>query len=154
MHLQFQIQYKKGLDNRCADVLSHRPDMQLYQAHLQLNLCSISVSKPVWLAAVQQGYLTDPQAQALLATLASDEPKNNYYPLTDGVIRYKGQVWLSNDTKIQEQVMLALHSSPLGGSFRLPSYLQATESLVCMAADETRCAPICYFLHHFQANKN
>jgi hypothetical protein len=23
-----------------------------------------------------------------------------------------------------------------------------------MAADETRCAPICYFLHHFQANKN
>jgi hypothetical protein len=34
MHLQFQIQYKKGLDNRCADVLSRRPDMQLYQAHL------------------------------------------------------------------------------------------------------------------------
>jgi hypothetical protein len=63
--------------------------------------------------AVQQGYLTDPQAQALLATLASGELKNKYH-LTDGVIRYKGQVWLGNNTKIQEQVMLALHSSPLG----------------------------------------
>jgi hypothetical protein len=56
--LQFQFQYKKGVENNAADALSR-------VGHL-LAVSALSVSQPVWLQEVVNSYVVDPVAQEWL----------------------------------------------------------------------------------------
>jgi hypothetical protein len=105
--LQYKIQYKKGLENKAADALSRQEIHEEVQA--------ISVSTPRWLEIVIEGYTNDDQAQTLLTELALIGTNDKGYSLVDGVIRYKGRVWLGHHTEDHRAVMLALHASGLGG---------------------------------------
>jgi hypothetical protein len=60
-------------------------------------VCALSTCTPACLENLVQGYDTDPQAQKLLVELALQHENNRGYSLTDGVIRYKGRVWLANN---------------------------------------------------------
>jgi hypothetical protein len=88
MDLQFTIQYKQGNTNLAVDALSRCP---------MATVCALSTCTPAWLENLVQGYDTDPQAQKLLVELALQYENNRGYSLTDGVIRYKGRVWLANN---------------------------------------------------------
>jgi hypothetical protein len=105
--LQYKIQYKKGLENKAADALSRQETHEEVQA--------ISVSTPRWLEIVIEGYANDDQAQSLLKELALTGTNDKGYSMVDGVIRYKGRVWLGHHTEAHRAVMLALHASGLGG---------------------------------------
>jgi hypothetical protein len=37
------------------------------------------------------------------------------YSLHQGLIHYKGRVWLGNNLSLQQQILSALHNSALGG---------------------------------------
>lgn len=67
VRIAVQESIKKGKDNQVADALSRRPDMEQDSEESKLNLCAISVVKPVWLEEVIQGYNLDEQAKGLLA---------------------------------------------------------------------------------------
>lgn len=58
MDLKYTIQYKKGITNAAADALS--------RVSLEESVLVISVSTPAWLDRLQQGYLEDEEAKALL----------------------------------------------------------------------------------------
>jgi len=108
MGLQYTICYKKGSINNAADALSrlsHNSTMELY---------SLSTAQPIWLADLQDSYLHCPQAAQLLTELKLSS-KTNRFSLVQGVIRYKGRIWLGHSPSFQKQVMQALHSSPIGG---------------------------------------
>jgi len=53
--LQFQIQYKQGINNAAADALSRNTDVA--------EVWAISEGVPTWIQKVQEGYSDDPIAQ-------------------------------------------------------------------------------------------
>jgi hypothetical protein len=114
--LQYKIIYHQGTNNRVADALSRRPGLEQDAPHLQLNLVATSTVVPSWLQQVVQGYEQDPSAQKLLQVL-STRTDRGHYTLTNGVIRYKGRIWLGTNSVLQQTVMIALHDIALGGHF-------------------------------------
>jgi hypothetical protein len=53
--LQFQIQYKQGINNAAADALSRNTDVA--------EVWAISEGVPTWIQKVKEGYSDDPIAQ-------------------------------------------------------------------------------------------
>ena len=86
--LNYRLIYKKGLDNRAADALSrkHHPE-QLY---------AISTSKPKWLEIIVEAYQKDPPTKQLLTELSLTQSNDKGFSLQDGLIKYKGKIWLGN----------------------------------------------------------
>jgi hypothetical protein len=112
--LQYRIVYKKGSDNTAADALSQR-------VHDNGICCAISVATPQWSEDVIQGNRHDPQAQRLLVKLTIVAVDSEPFSLSKGVIRYKKRIWVSNNAVLQQQIIKAFHSSPLGGHSSIPA---------------------------------
>lgn len=113
MGLQFRIIYKKEVENRVVDAFSTRANYAQDDSGLQLNMVAQSQVVPTWLVGVAAGYEKDENAQKILSALATGEPLEAY-TLVDGIIRYKGKIWLGANQEIQTNVMSALHDSPIG----------------------------------------
>ena len=107
MGLQYKIQYKKGLENKAANALSRQPE--------PTQLTAISTSTPKWLETIIEGYTKDDATKQLLTELSITGSNDKGFPLTDGLIKYKNRIWLGNHTEAHHAVLLALHSSGLGG---------------------------------------
>ena len=62
---------------------------------------AISEFLPTWIQKLQDGYFEDPDDKQLLTelTLTGSNPKG--YTLQDGVIRFKGRVWIGNNSLAQ-----------------------------------------------------
>jgi hypothetical protein len=117
--LQFRILYRQGSENRVADALSRRPNLDQDAPKLQLNATSVSSVIPSWLNQVLKGYEQDTSAQELLSKLATGE-KIDHYTLTQGIIRFKGRILLGMNQEIQQLVMSELHESTIGGHSGFP----------------------------------
>jgi hypothetical protein len=107
MDLDFRIVYKQGATNRAADALS--------RCYSEDTVLAVSSCNPIWMQKVMEGYADDPEAQQLLAELAVHPDNARGYSLQEGLIRYKGRVWLGSNTLAQNHVIQALHSSAVGG---------------------------------------
>lgn len=104
MGLQFKVIYRKGKENCAADALSRMGAIQV-----------VSASQPVWVQEVLNAYTTDAQAQDLLTKLAISSPDDKGYSLNQGLIRYKGRVWIAQNSALQTKLIASLHASPIGG---------------------------------------
>jgi len=113
MGLQYKIVYKKGILNGAADALSRKSnsDSQVF---------SVSTVKPVWLDNVVASYSNDNFAKNLLQNLAIDPTAETHYTLKEGLLRYKGRIWVGSDSLMQAQLIGAFHSSPVGGHSGFP----------------------------------
>ena len=107
---QFKVVYRKGKENMAADALSR-------VGHL-LALQAISAVQPQWLQEVLNSYVTDKEAQSLLAQLVLASPNDQGFSLENGLIRHKGKIWVGQNSAVQTRIISALHSSPIGGAFR------------------------------------
>lgn len=112
--LSYRIVYKKGTDNSAADALSRR-------AHMDGVCCAISIATPQWCTEIVEGYKSDRHAQELLVKLASATTSPSHFSLQDGLIRFKQRVWVRNNSDMQQQLIKAFHSSPLGGHSGIPA---------------------------------
>jgi hypothetical protein len=84
---------------------------------------AISVVKPKWLEVVVEGYNKDDRTKKLLTELAIQSTNAQGFSLVDGVIRFKGKVWVGYHTEAQQTVLQALHNSGLRvHSGALPTY--------------------------------
>lgn len=89
------------------------------------SLLAISSASPQWLSDVVQSYVDNPVAQWLLTHVTVNPDSLPHFSLLNGVIRYKGRIWLAHDTQLQSRVLEALHSSPMGGHSGVPvTYLK------------------------------
>ena len=111
--LQYKILYKKGTENRATDALSRRH-------HLDQHMAISSITHQ-WLDAVVLSYQADLGATKLLSQLAINPESVPPYSLVQGVIRYKGRIWLGSSKAIQQQVLTAFHASLLGGHSGAPA---------------------------------
>ena len=67
----------------------------------------------MWLQEVIVAYKTNSQALKLLTALAISDQA--LYTLKDGIIRFKGRVWLGHTSEMQTKVTVALHVSAISG---------------------------------------
>lgn len=105
MSYQYKLNYKKGTTNTAADALSQAP-------HLDATLNAITV--PLWLQNLQSSYDSNAVAQKMLSLLALQNP-SGHFSLHQGIIKYKGVIWLGHSPELQTKVTDQLHSSPIGG---------------------------------------
>jgi hypothetical protein len=75
---------------------------------------AISVVVPQWLLDVQASYTLDSDAQSLLAKLSLDPNVVPNYTLQNGLLKYKGRIWVGSDDQLH-RILSALHYSPVGG---------------------------------------
>lgn len=111
--LQYKVVYKQGIQNRVADALSRR-------THEEVICHSISVVQPKWCQSICDGYLSDEDAKNLLSKLSLDSTAVPNFSLCDGLIRYKDRIWIGSNVTMQQTVLKAMHSSPVGGHSGFP----------------------------------
>jgi hypothetical protein len=115
MGLRYSIQYKKGSTNQAADALSRQLDHD--------SLLAISSATPAWLDNLQNGYKDDPHCQQLLTELSINPQNDKGYTLTNGILHYRGRIWVGVNPTAQSHILQALHSSGVGGhSGQLATY--------------------------------
>lgn len=105
MGLQYQIVYRKGVENGAADALSRCPPAQL----------GLSVCQPQWLEQVISSYSTDDHAKELIAKLSLASDAVPHFTLPDGLLRYKSRIWIGQNLQLQTKLIAAVHDSVLGG---------------------------------------
>lgn len=106
--LQHKIVYKKGSENNAADVLSRA-------RHATINTMVVSQCTPAWVQEVVQGYHSDPQALELLTKLSVNAQAATNFTLKDGLLRFKGKVWIGNNSTLQQKIISAMHNTSIGG---------------------------------------
>jgi len=106
MDLDYSIQYKKGITNVAADSLSRKPDS---------SIMAMSACAPSWIQKLTEGYEDDESTKQLLTELSISPNNDKGFQLLNGVIRYKGRVWVGNNSLAQQHIMQALHDSGIGG---------------------------------------
>lgn len=107
--LQYKICYRKGSTKSAADALSRKENDE------EVQLLAISVGVPVWIQEVIKGYVSDPFSSQLLTELTVNREARNHFSLQDGLLRYKGRVWVGNNSDLRSKLMEEMHSQPLGG---------------------------------------
>ena len=111
--LQYRIVYKPGTDNRVADALSHLGHPE--------ELSAVSAPVPSWLDAIIHSYNSDARAQELLTKLAVSENSEPHFSMHQGLLRYKGHIWVGTDVILQHKIIVAFHSSLVGGHSGFPT---------------------------------
>jgi len=96
MDLQYTIQYKRGATNATTDALPRFEHHQEVQA--------ISECIPTWVQKLVEGYEDDEQAKRLMTELAISADSHPGYKLQNGVLRYKGRVWIGNNKTAQHHI--------------------------------------------------
>jgi hypothetical protein len=119
--LQFEIKYKKGIDNGATDSLSR-------VGHL-LAIQTSSVCKPDWLLEVLNSYTNDAQATKLLQELAVHSPNDKGYRLDQGIIKYKGRMFIGDNLALQTKLISSLHDTAVGGHSGVQACYQRIKSL-------------------------
>lgn len=109
LELRYRIVSKRGTDNSAADALSRRQ-------HPEEACYGLSVVTPSWCADLQQRYQSDAQATMLLTKLATSPTAVPNFSLVDGLLRFKGRIWIGNNAVLQQQLIKHMHSSPVGGT--------------------------------------
>jgi hypothetical protein len=127
MGLQYRIQYKQGIHNGAADALSRKPSASS-------QVFALTTVQPAWLSAVVASYTGDAHVQTLLQKLAVDPAAVPSYTLTQGILRYKGRIWVGSDPALQQQLISAFHDSPIGGHSGFPVTYRRLLSRFCWPA--------------------
>ena len=108
MGLDYLIIYKKGSDNTAADALSRRPPEHAMSL-------AISSAQPSWLHDIFKGYESDAYSMEIIQQLYLDQDAKPHYKLVNGLLRYKGCIWIGDQSVLHDKVFQALHDSPVGG---------------------------------------
>lgn len=62
-----------------------------------------------------EGYLQDEPTKQLLSKLSVTRSNQKGYSLKDGIVRYKGRIWLGKHYEAHKAIQTAMHDSGLGG---------------------------------------
>jgi hypothetical protein len=118
LEFTYEIEYKKGKENRVADALSRKfqedtqeEDKEKIQSCNQQTLVSI----PAWLQEVQYSYAEDEHCLKLMQELAIAQNSHHNYTLQQGILRYKGKIYIGNTTDLRSKIFDTFHSSLFGG---------------------------------------
>jgi hypothetical protein len=81
------------------------------------------------LEIILEGYTADEHSKKLLVELSLTGTNDKGFSLADGIIKYKGRIWLDSHSEAHKAVLLALHSSGLGGHCGITATYNKVKSL-------------------------
>ena len=104
------VEYKQGCENRIADALSRRSksasvDQFTNRPVTSSSLCLISFPCPTWIAELKASYQSDPAVQLLFQQLQDGSNGPKFFSLHNGLIFYKGRVYLSPSCGLKLKVL-------------------------------------------------
>jgi hypothetical protein len=105
----------------------------------------VSAVQPVWLQEVLNSYVTDPDAQNLLAQLCVHSPDKHGHSLSQGVIRKDNIIWVGNNSALRTKIVAALHDSAVGdhSGMHATYHRLNSEEIVLVERYEGRCGGFC-----------
>lgn len=121
MGMQFRVVYKQGKENKVADALS--------RVGYCMAISVVSVVQLVWLQEVLNSYVTDGEAQTLLAQLSVHSLDEHGFSLSQVVIRKEHRIWLGNNSALRTKIVVALHDNALGGHSGIHATYQRLKKL-------------------------
>lgn len=121
----YDLRYRKGKDNKAADALS--------RVVLELASCSaLSCVQPTWMQEVVDSYTQDSVAQQAIQQLIIAPDSVPLHSYQQGILRYKGKVYIGNSEAIKQKILQAVQSSALGGHGNA-SYISKSQDLFFLA---------------------
>ena len=113
--LDYEIQYKKGAENRVADVLSKLHARNTDQTGQQGSCLAITTAKPLWIKELQESYNSDSQCQSIISQLLLDQAAQPQYEWNNGLLKYGGRLYVGSSNGLRGKLIQTLHDSSLGG---------------------------------------
>lgn len=108
MHFDYEIRYKKGVDNSAADALSRVPEPMVYAL--------VSYIIPLELITkMKASWPTDSQVQKLITDKEQDPASHSKFSWNNGELRRKGKLVVGNDLQLKAQILSLFHSSATAG---------------------------------------
>ncbi|XP_071937632.1 uncharacterized protein [Coffea arabica] len=127
--LDYEIQYKKGTDNKVADALSRLHGSSLSQTNAQGSCLALSTFKPLWTQELQGSYDSDLQCQSIKSQLILDPAAHPQYEWDSGLLKYNGKFYVGSSKGLREKIIQALHASAIGGHSGQRAYWQRIKTL-------------------------
>ena len=85
----------------------------------------ISFPHPTWLEELKSSYSIDTEVQAILQALHTTPNVVDKFSLQNGLLLYKGRIYLGSNYSLKPKMMSFVHDSPLGGHFGYLKTFQA-----------------------------
>ena len=114
------VAYKQGCENKVADALSRSEESvsedstSVHPAGLA-SLFLISFPCPSWIEELKASYQHSTKVQQLLHQLKSGFSGPKFFSLHNGLILYKGKVYLGPTCSLKPKILHQVHDSPLRG---------------------------------------
>ena len=125
---EFEIIYKKGKLNVVADALSIKNE------EVEALLCAISIIQPDWITEARDEWKKDEEVWTLIQKLQQDPSKSDTFSWKNDSLWYKYRLYLCKNSQLKQNILLELHTSPLGGhSYVLRTYHRVKKDFFRMA---------------------
>lgn len=103
----FEVEYKKGRENKAADALSRKEEEGIPMA--------LSKPIPTWIETVQTEYESNSALQELVKKFEKGELDITRFTRHGGLLFYKGRIYVDSQSPLRTDILKELHASPLGG---------------------------------------
>ncbi|KAJ0909643.1 putative nucleotidyltransferase, Ribonuclease H [Helianthus annuus] len=107
MGFNFDIVYKKGVDNKVADALSRVTHGEILQ------LAASSVHTDLW-AAIREGWTQDGELVQIIQDLQKDPLSHGQYSWHNNELRRRGKLVIGRITPLRQQLLKWMHDSGQG----------------------------------------
>ncbi|KAL3512809.1 hypothetical protein ACH5RR_025526 [Cinchona calisaya] len=108
LRLDYEIHYTKGEENLVANTLSRRDEENEDSVH------ALSMVKPTWLSEVSDSYIGDEKGKELLLSISLQANCQHGYSYGQGVIRYKGRLYIGAANDLRVKLLSFMHELPIG----------------------------------------
>jgi len=105
----FEIIYKKGKQNFVANALSRNDE------DVEALFCVVSIIQPDWINEARDEWKNDKEVRTLIQKLQQHPSTSDTFSWQNDLLWYKDHLYLCKNSQIKQNILLELHTSPLGG---------------------------------------
>ena len=124
MGFDYEIVFKKGVENVTADALSRiQNEAQLF------SLLTSSSNVPELLQKIEATWEEDSELKKIIEKLKKGEAVNNSYEWVNQQLRRKGKLVVGKNVALRNELLVHFHDSPVGGHVGVQATMQKMCSL-------------------------
>ncbi|KAL1533392.1 hypothetical protein AAHA92_33280 [Salvia divinorum] len=106
MHFDYEIKYKRGVENSAADALSRVPETMVYA------LTSYIIPLEL-ISKIRSAWESDPQLQQIITEKQQKPDSHPKFSWQKGELRRYGKLVVGNDLQLKAQILSLFHESSL-----------------------------------------